>query len=351
MKRIIHISNRRWSAAKRARGQLRKVMNANKIAASKMVGALARKTAFGLARVRAQAAAFRRSAARDLSRSTKRMYVSMLKAKLSQKKANRRLAANLKVQKLQAIAAIKAQKRNFATKLANLANTVSANAMKRATATLKSSLSSQIERAADKVFAAVNGNRQKIADNYLSLKAYCVAARFKWNDYRRKAKQPLVSIGDLCVTLGGMSRIVPKAAPGIGLGRKTILPLFGGKVIKGAGAVKKINGLVNEYMQTVTTVRNRWPFGIGKYLLARLEASMQGRGCLEVSKVGRNQAVFINARAVGLSNRLNDFRSLSVAMGTYEAVLAKLTAALAKKVNKARKRARVNVSPPEWQGN
>jgi hypothetical protein len=390
-------------------------MNANKIAASKMVGALARKTAFGLARVRAQAAAFRRSAARDLSRSTKRMYVSMLKAKLSQKKANRRLAANLKVQKLQALAAIKAQKRNFATKLANLANTVSANArkqkrklyrltgivrtnkaraaadralvrrqqramqtdlnksitraiqigeskakaiadraakaMKRATATLKSSLSSQIERAADKVFAAVNGNRQKIADNYLSLKAYCVAARFKWNDYRRKAKQPLVSIGDLCVTLGGMSRIVPKAAPGIGLGRKTILPLFGGKVIKGAGAVKKINGLVNEYMQTVTTVRNRWPFGIGKYLLARLEASMQGRGCLEVSKVGRNQAVFINARAVGLSNRLNDFRSLSVAMGTYEAVLAKLTAALAKKVNKARARARVSVSPPEWQGN
>jgi len=415
MKRIIHISNRRWSAAKRARGQLRKVMNANKIAASKMVGALARKTAFGLARVRAQAAAFRRSAARDLSRSTKRMYVSMLKAKLSQKKANRRLAANLKVQKLQAIAAIKAQKRNFATKLANLANTVSANArkqkrklyrltgivrtnkaraaadralvrrqqramqtdlnksitrsiqigeskakaiadraakaMKRATATLKSSLSSQIERAADKVFAAVNGNRQKIADNYLSLKAYCVAARFKWNDYRKKAKQPLVSIGDLCVTLGGMSRIVPKAAPGIGLGRKTILPLFGGKVIKGAGAVKKINGLVNEYMQTVTTVRNRWPFGIGKYLLARLEASMQGRGCLEVSKVGRNQAVFINARAVGLSNRLNDFRSLSVAMGTYEAVLAKLTAALAKKVNKARARARVSVTPPEWQGN
>merc|ERR1712036_33550 len=110
-------SNRRWSAAKRARGQLRKVMNA-------------RKTAFGLARVRAQAAAFRRSAARDLSRSTKRMYVSMLKAKLSQKKANRRLAANLKVQKLQALAAIKAQKRNFATKLANLANTVSANARK-----------------------------------------------------------------------------------------------------------------------------------------------------------------------------------------------------------------------------
>merc|ERR1712093_711193 len=309
---------------------------------------------------------------------------------------------------------IKAQKRNFATKLANLANTVSANArkqkrklyrltgivrtnkaraaadralirrqqramqtdlnksitraiqigeskakaiadraakaMKRATATLKSSLSSQIERAADKVFAAVNGNRQKIADNYLSLKAYCVAARFKWNDYRRKAKQPLVSIGDLCVTLGGMSRIVPKAAPGIGLGRKTILPLFGGKVIKGAGAVKKINGLVNEYMQTVTTVRNRWPFGIGKYLLARLEASMQGRGCLEVSKIGAGQAVFVNARAVGLTNRLNDFRSLAVGMKVYESTLSRLTQRLAKRKKPSKKRRALAVSPPEWDG-
>merc|ERR1712097_39023 len=106
-------------------------------------------------------------------------------------------------------------------------------------------------------------------------------------------------------------------------------PLFSGKKIKGAGAVKRINGVV---------VRNRWPFGIGKYLLARLEASMQGRGCLEVSKIGAGQAVFINARAVGLTNKLNDFRSLAVGRKTYEANLAKLTQRLAKKKKRSSKK-------------
>merc|ERR1711924_1172 len=112
---------------------------------------------------------------------------------------------------------------------------------------------------------------------------------------------------------------------GIAMGLKTLKPLFGGKIIKGKGAVKRINGLVDEYMKTVVTVRNRWPFGIGKYLLARLEASMQGRGCLEVSKIGAGQAVFVNARAVGLTNRLNDFRSLAVGMKVYESTLSRLT--------------------------
>merc|ERR1711924_404696 len=86
---------------------------------------------------------------------------------------------------------------------------------------------------------------------------------------------------------------------GIAMGLKTLKPLFGGKIIKGKGAVKRINGLVDEYMKTVVQVRNRWPFGIGKYLLSRLESSMQGRGVLEVAKVGNSQSVFINARAVG----------------------------------------------------
>merc|ERR1711988_1187217 len=222
--------------------------------------------------------------------------------------------------------------------------------LKRATVTLKNELSTSIERAADKVFKTVNGGRQKIADNYLSLKAYCVASKFKWQAYRRKAKQPLVSIGDLCATLGGMANLVPKASPGIGMGLKNIKPLFGGKIIKGKGAVKRINGLVDEYMKTVVMVRNRWPFGIGKYLLARFEASMQGRGCLEVSKIGAGQAVFINARAVGLTNKLNDFRSLAVGMKTYEANLAKLTQNLAKRKKPSKKRRKMRVGPPEWNG-
>merc|ERR1712072_1279933 len=403
--RIVSLSNQRWSAAKRVRGQLRKVMAANKLRAARMVNALAAKTAWRLAKVRRQAAHFRRSAAKALSRTTKRLYVAMTKNRLAQKRANKALKGQLKVQHLQAMAAIRAQRKDFRSKLSNLANTVAANGrkqarglarlsgivkrnaakskadraaiknqqsamqldlnksirmaiqrgeararavasraaknLKRATMTLKDEMSASIERAADKVFATVNGGRQKIADNYLSLKAYCVSAKFKWQAYRKKAKQPLVSIGDLCATLGGMANLVPRASPGIGMGRKNIKPLFGGKIIK---------GLVDEYMKTVVTVCNRWPFGIGKYLLARLEASMQGRGCLEVSKIGRNQAVFINARAVGLSNRLNDFRSLSVGMKVYESTLSRLTQRLAKRKKPSKKRRALAVSPPEWDG-
>jgi hypothetical protein len=414
MGRIVSLSNQRWSAAKRARGQLRKVMAANKLRAARMVNALAAKTAWRLAKVRRQAAHFRRSAAKALSRTTKRLYVAMTKNRLAQKRANKALKGQLKVQHLQAMAAIRAQRKDFRSKLSNLANTVAANGrkqsrglarlsgivkrnaakskadraaiknqqsamqldlnksirmaiqrgeararavasraaknLKRATMTLKNEMSTSIERAADKVFATVNGGRQKIADNYLSLKAYCVSAKFKWQAYRKKAKQPLVSIGDLCATLGGMANLVPRASPGIGMGRKNIKPLFGGKIIKGKGAVKRINGLVDEYMKTVVTVRNRWPFGIGKYLLARLEASMQGRGCLEVSKIGAGQAVFVNARAVGLTNRLNDFRSLAVGMKVYESTLSRLTQRLAKRKKPSKKRRALAVSPPEWDG-
>merc|ERR1712054_142162 len=414
MGRIIALSNARYSAAKRARGALRAIMAANKLRASRMVNALAKKTAWRLAGVRRQAAHFRRSAAKALSRTTKSLYVAMAKNRLAQSKANAKLKGQLKVQHLQAMAAIRQQRKNFKTKLVNLANTVAANGrkqrralarltgivnrnaakskqgraairsqmssmqtdlnksirlaiqkgeararavasraaknLKRATVTLKNELSTSIERAADKVFKTVNGGRQKIADNYLSLKAYCVASKYKWMGYRKKAKQPLVSIGDLCATLGGMANLVAKPSPGIGMGRKTIRTLFSGKKIKGAGAVKRINGLVDEYMKTVVVVRNRWPFGIGKYLLARLEASMQGRGCLEVSKIGAGQAVFINARAVGLTNKLNDFRSLAVGMKTYQATLAKLTQNLAKRKKPSKNRRKIRVGPPEWNG-
>jgi len=60
--------------------------------------------------------------------------------------------------------------------------------------------------------------------------------------------------------------------------------------------------------------------------------------------------VFVNGRAVGLSNKLNDFESLAVRMGHYEATLAKLTAALAGKGRNPAKKA-YSVKPPEWPGN
>merc|ERR1712118_210102 len=104
------------------------------------------------------------------------------------------------------------------------------------------------------------------------------------------------------------------------------------------GAVSKINGLVNEYTQTTNAVRMRWPMGLGKYLLSKLEESMLEKGVLQVDKVEGKSGnfVYINGHAVGLSNKLNDFEPLAVRMDKYEAGLAKLTASLSGKVHHAK---------------
>merc|ERR1719482_1964778 len=63
---------------------------------------------------------------------------------------------------------------------------------------LQVELNGQVERAADNVFNILEGKRQKIADNYLSFKAYAVSAADKVEDYVAKGKgRALSSIGDL----------------------------------------------------------------------------------------------------------------------------------------------------------
>merc|ERR1719506_1863582 len=68
---------------------------------------------------------------------------------------------------------------------------------------LQVELIEQAERAADDVFNLLQGKRQKIADNYLSLKAYAVAAADAIEDYRGQGKAGLAlsSIGDLLASL------------------------------------------------------------------------------------------------------------------------------------------------------
>merc|ERR1712147_597956 len=53
---------------------------------------------------------------------------------------------------------------------------------------LLTTASAKIEAMADNVFKLVQGNRQKIADNYLSLKAYAATAADKIADYVAKGK-------------------------------------------------------------------------------------------------------------------------------------------------------------------
>merc|ERR1711918_203172 len=106
--------------------------------------------------------------------------------------------------------------------------------------------------------------------------------------------------------------------------------IFSGKTMKVPNAVAKINGLVNEFTMSAKQVRNRWPMGLGKYLLDKLEESMMGKGVLQVDKVDGKAGnfVFLNGHSVGLSNKLSDFATLAARMTTYEDVLAKLTSKL-----------------------
>merc|ERR1711998_335351 len=141
---------------------------------------------------------------------------------------------------------------------------------------LQVELNESVEAAADNVFKIIEGKRQKIADNYLSLKAYAVAAADKIQDYVSKGEgRAMSSIGDFLVTVGAM--------------------------------VAAINGLVNEYTKCAEQVRFRWPMGLGKYLLDKLEESMTAAGVLQVDKVEGKSGnfVFINGRSVGLSNKMS----------------------------------------------
>merc|ERR1711907_297878 len=208
---------------------------------------------------------------------------------------------------------------------------------------LQSTIAVQTEFMADNVFKLLNGKRQKIADNYLSLKAYAAVAKGGKN-------RNLSSVGDLLTTVGALSKIKVKATKGLGFGAKKIPLIFSGKKIAVKGSVSKINGLVTEYMKVLSEVRNRFPVGLGNYLMAKLETSMQGTGALEVDKVQDRAGnyVFVNDHAVGLSSKLHDFATLAVHMAHYEKALAQLTGKLAHHMAAGKS---IRVAPPQWQGN
>merc|ERR1712193_429104 len=85
----------------------------------------------------------------------------------------------------------------------------------------------------------------------------------------------LSSIGDLLVTVGRLSDVRVSKPEGVGAGAKSLPAIFGAKNVKAKNAVSSINFLVNEYTRTLTSVQQRWPMGLGKYLLAKVETNMQ----------------------------------------------------------------------------
>merc|ERR1712057_52565 len=136
---------------------------------------------------------------------------------------------------------------------------------------LQSTIAVQTEFMADDVFKLLNGKRQKIADNYLSLKAYAVSSADKIADYVAAGKgHGLSSIGDVLQTIAAIGAVKAPKAEGPGMGSSKLVAIFSGKTMKVPNAVAKINGLVNEFNKSAKQVRERWPMGLGKYLMDKL---------------------------------------------------------------------------------
>jgi len=401
LKRIEGLMNHHNSESIKARGKLRAILDENKRAASEEVKALDGLFKNKIAKIRSQAADDALSAKKDLTAATENMFDKMAKMQTEQLYANEEAATKIGEYSATQLAAIKASREDFDQRLNTLTNVVAANhkkvekgmevltgvirdydaagkadralirkqndamnadmnkAITRAIqegeakakavaqrarehlAAAKQSMlveiTNTVENMADKTFKTIQGNHQKLADNYLSLKAYAVTASEKLADYVVKGKgKNLSSLGDLLTNIAAMSHVKPGKAEGIS--PSSSLPeIFTSGAVKVKNSVNKINGLVNEFVEVSNSCRMRWPMGLGKYLLLKLEASMSKKGVLQVDKVEGHSGnwVFVNGHAVGLSNKLNDFEGLAVRMAHYEGTLAKLTASLTGKAHKA----------------
>jgi hypothetical protein len=416
LKRIESKMNHQQSVSQKARGALRMVLDENKRAAAEETAELDKLFKSKIAKERRSAAEIARGAAKDLSSATQKMYADMAEVAENNAAANEASAAAISKYSTESQAAISASRKDFNARLNTLTNTVAANhrkvekglevltgvirknakegeedrklirdqnkamgddmqkkivraiqigetrakqveneAKKNLSSTKQAMLvqiTNTVEKYADMAFKTISGNHAKIADNYLSLKAYAVTASDNLSEYTRKGQgKNLSSLGDLLNSIAALSAVKPQKAEGISPNGELPL-LFSTTKVKVANKVTKINGMVNEFIDTANTVRMRWPMGLGKYLLNKLEASMNGKGVLQVDKIDEKQGnwVFLNGHSVGLSNKLNDFEELAVQMGAYEATLAKITAELSGKTTKTLEHRAVMAKPPEWDG-
>jgi hypothetical protein len=208
-----------------------------------------------------------------------------------------------------------------------------------------------VEAVADKSMRTIHAARKNMANNYLSLKGYCGAADNKIINFVQSSKgyRNLMSIGDFLQTVAIASKSKTDVAYGIGAGLGSIAPAFGGSPIKESAAKTKTDGLVNEYTLLFTQVRMRWGMGLGKYLLAKLNESMAGKGVLTVGKKfdAEGQFVYVSGNKLGLSNKLSDLQSIAAPLVAYQAYLSKLTSKLPANVQQVK----FFVPPPEWDGN
>merc|ERR1712054_59683 len=395
MEAIETLSNKRFSESKKARGKLKMLMDENKQAAAEEVKALKDDLSTKLNKLNKLNSDNKKEMAKDLTEATEKFYMAAAtmqrKHQNEIKQLNGETAAAALTDTVAANAAkaereitrvtgvahdfakadakdraliksqTKAMQMDLQKSLTKAIQIGEAKAkaveerinehLKKTSEYLMVELAESTDRAADDVFKLLNGKRQKIADNYLSLKAYAVSSADKIADYVGAGKgRGLSSIGDLLQTVAAIGAVKAPKAESPGFGSAKLTEIFSGKTMKVPNAVAKINGLVNEFTTSAKQVRERWPMGLGKYLLDKLEESMMGKGVLQVDKVDGKSGnyVFLNGHSVGLSNKLSDFATLAARMTTYEDVLAKLTSKLTVGPHNS---AKTFAKPPEWQGN
>merc|ERR1711918_328271 len=95
----------------------------------------------------------------------------------------------------------------------------------------------------------------------------------------------LSSLGDLLVNIAAVSSVKPTKKEGLyPAGETTMKSVFSGDDFSVDGSVSKVNFLVMEFVKECHGVRERWPMGLGKYLLTKLEASMKTKGVLQLTR-------------------------------------------------------------------
>jgi len=397
LRRILKLSDTNNTEGRKARGEIRRIISQHKREAKQERDALAAKAKTALRKTRSKMAKLRRDAATDLSKASKKLGDALAGQVKQQQEAMTENHALLTKATFNSAQALKRTKQEFVAKMTTLTNVVTANSaiferrlaevtgvahdfktasaadrklIRRQTKSMEDDLnkalvkaieigeaqatrvqeravanidatstalvgemSERMEAMADDVFAAVQGNRAKIADNYLALKAYSGTNADKLIDYVGKGKgRALYSLGDLLMTVGALSKVRTKPAEGVGLGGGKVSAIFGGKVHKVSNSLTKTNGLVNEWSTALNLVRQRWPYGLGRYLLTKVQFAMQKQGLLGIGASGDKigKFVYVNAHAIGLSNRLEDFDKLAVRLSDYQSTLASLTAKLPK---------------------
>merc|ERR1711871_1391244 len=370
IKRIEGVMNHRASVSKLARGKLRAILDENKRAAADEVKALDGLFKTKITSIKEKAKASAEDAKDDLEKKTEEMFEKLADAQAEQIYANEQSAQKIGEYSTEAQAAIAASQEDFTSRLGTLTNTVAANhkQMERNFEEL-SGVIRTYEEAGDADRALIRQQNdalntamtQKIADAIQVGEAKATAVANRAREHLAGAKKAMLieitntvegmadaefkkyvaagkgrnlsSLGDLLQSIAALSDVVAQKAEGLSPS-DSIPAIFSTEKIKVDNSISKIHGLVNEYTQVTTGARARWPMGLGKYLLLKLEQSMVKKGVLQVDKVDGKSGnwVFVNGHAVGLSNKLNDFETLAVRMGHYEATLAKLTAALSGKV-------------------